>query len=571
MDKLYIYTRVSTQEQAKKGNSLDVQKEAGKKVAKKLGFKAIVVDEGGQSSTIGYREKLEEVIKVGIDNGEIKNLWVFDRSRLFRDFVDAVIFRKDYLENRVNCYEGINGELIDFENEDSSLAYDLISRIQQAENEKRKAKSQEGKRRFLRKGTENKHYGGTVLFGYKTVNGFLEIEQEEAKWVRFMFKSILQGKSLMDIIDVFKTSGVKARRSAIWNTGTLTRMLRNRAYIGEQIYIDKELKKKGEQYEFKYKIHSIVDRKLFLKVQTELNKRTKQTDRNKKHYSLLSDLMICECGTSIGSIVKSGKRKTGEKFDTRQYYCNSRSQMWKKQKKSTCINNKSMQMDKTDAFLVNEVKKVVADSHLLKEKFKTEILEIKNQNQKEINAQQKKLEEKCKRINKSQTRTKDNIVSLETNILQGRAEEDMTRKIINSLYKELDAYDEELSNTETEINNLSSKQEWLDWVKKYGETVEFQSKNAEVTGEWIRGLVNKITVNSEYGEDKRTKKNKQLGHSFHIEFNMKVVKDELIYKDESKKSLGYEIKEGKNKSKTESVNLTADREKRSGKSKKKAG
>tara|TARA_Y100001954_G_scaffold230506_1_gene278207 strand:+ start:1019 stop:1174 length:156 start_codon:yes stop_codon:yes gene_type:complete len=35
------------------------------------------------------------------------------------------------------------------------------------------------------------------------------------------------------------------------------------------------------------------------------------------------------------------------------------------------------------------------------------------------------------------------------------------------------------------------------------------------------------------------------------------------------KSLGYEIKEGKNKSKTESVNLTADREKRSGKSKKK--
>ena len=71
--------------------------------------------------------------------------------------------------------------------------------------------------------------------------------------------------------------------------------------------------------------------------------------------------------------------------------------------------------------------------------------------------------------------------------------------------------------------------------------------------------------------DKRTKKNKQLGHSFNIEFNMKVVKDELIYKDESKKSLGYEIKEGKNKSKTESVNLTADREKRSGKSKKKAG
>ena len=87
----------------------------------------------------------------------------------------------------------------------------------------------------------------------------------------------------------------------------------------------------------------------------------------------------------------------------------------------------------------------------------------------------------------------------------------------------------------------------------------------------MKGLINKITVNSEYGDDKRTGKRTQIGHSFQIDFNLKVVNDELIYNDESKKSLGYEIKEGKKKSKTESVNLTTSRVRESGKSKKKAG
>ena len=48
-----------------------------------------------------------------------------------------------------------------------------------------------------------------------------------------------------------------------------------------------------------------------------------------------------------------------------------------------------------------------------------------------------------------------------------------------------------------------------------------------------------VVPNLQIGRD-RNEKEVQTGHSFDIHFNMRVVNDELVYEDESKKSLGYE-------------------------------
>ena len=97
MESLYIYTRVSSKGQTK-GGSLETQEKIGKKVAKQLGLKPIVLNEGGKSSTLGYRDVLEDEIKVGIEQRKIRHLWVLDRSRLFRNSPDSQYFRKQYLE-----------------------------------------------------------------------------------------------------------------------------------------------------------------------------------------------------------------------------------------------------------------------------------------------------------------------------------------------------------------------------------------------------------------------------------------------------------------------------------------
>jgi hypothetical protein len=53
-------------------------------------------------------------------------------------------------------------------------------------------------------------------------------------------------------------------------------------------------------------------------------------------------------------------------------------------------------------------------------------------------------------------------------------------------------------------------------------------------------------VQSEIGQN-RDGKVVQVGHSFDVHFKLKIVGDKLIYKDENKKKLGYEIEEGENK------------------------
>ena len=57
---------------------------------------------------------------------------------------------------------------------------------------------------------------------------------------------------------------------------------------------------------------------------------------------------------------------------------------------------------------------------------------------------------------------------------------------------------------------------------------------------FLKGLLDKIIVESKYGVDRDNKKI-QTVHSLTFHFKMKIVNDKLIYKDKSKKSLGYEI------------------------------
>lgn len=562
---LYIYIRVSSKGQTD-GGSLETQESIGKKVAKQLSLKPVVLSEGGKSSTRGYRDVLEDDIKLGIEKRKIKHLWVLDRSRLFRDSADSQYFRKDYLE-RYGCkfYEGEYGNEVRFDSVDETLAYDLISRIQQAENEKRSAKSKEGKRYLLRRGVENKHYGGTVIFGYKSINGFYEVDKEEAQWVKWMFDATLKGLTVAQVKSELDKNAVKPRRAKTWQHESILKILHNRHYIGERTFVDKELKRKGFKHEFTYKVTDIVSRTKFLKVQKILSDRQKQKDNNKKHFSLFSDFMVCECGKSIGSIVKQGTRKNGKTYDTRQYFCLSRQQLWKQQIKSQCENVKSMQMQKTDEFLINEIKQVAENSHILKDKFKTEVLQTKFDEDKDIKEKQKVLERKCQTIIRNQGRTMENIISIETDIVQGRTDEKIARGIINNLHDEIEDYKEELQKTETDLDTLLSRKEWLDWISHYSESLKIESQKEEDKKRWVEGLVKKIVVHSEYGLN-REEKEVQVGHSFDIHFKMKIVNDQLVYKDESNKKLGYEIKDGKSVLKLDEVNFNYLRG-----SKKKAG
>ena len=552
VDYLDCYIRVSTQEQTK-GFSLDTQEDIGKKIAKQKKLKFRCRNEGARSSTIHYRVILEE-LKDDIENGLVKHLWVYDRSRLFRNLNDSLFFRKDYLDKyKVSFYEGELGNIVNFDSLEEKLSYDLISQLQQYENDKRSHKSKQGKRHLLQKGVSNRHYGGTVLFGYKSENGVLSIHKENSKWVVFMFDSILDNKSVMDIKQTLDRNGIVPPRTknGLWNLGTIQKILGNRAYIGEQTFYDKELKE-----EFSYSIDPIITRRTFLKVRSEMDRRLKIKDNNKKHFTLFGDFMDCECGNTIGSEVKVGVRKNGIHYDSKNYHCTSKSRQWKYGVKSNCVNKRSMRIELCDDFLLTNIRKVVSDSNLLKDRFKTDVLSKKYEKDKDLNEQTKKLEDKCKRILKKREKTYENIILMETDIMQGRREEKITKGILKKLKNELESFKEETTKTELEIQNLSEEKVWVNWLKKYGDELNTKITNNDNQKDWLNGLIKKIIVIPVIEGDKQT------GHKFNIFFHLKVVRDKYKILDSKVRPRKYEIIEGSSKLVTDVVDLRKGRGKK---------
>lgn len=549
MNTLDVYTRVSTQEQAKEGNSLNVQKETGKRVAKKLGLKFRLRDEHARSSTIHYREVLEQ-IKDDIVSGKVKNIWCIERSRMFRDMTDALLFRRDYLEKyKVNLFEGERGEEVKFDDKDAMLMYDIISRLAQYENETRTERSQRGKIAKLKDAERNNksvYLGGSATFGYINKNKEWGINKEEAEWVQWMFNAYEKGQTTKDIKNHLDKNGVATRRtkSGLWNMVTIQKMLANRTYTGiHHVYVKKL------DRTFSFKVQKIITVSQFNRVQKLLQRNRKLERFNKKHESLLGEYLVCGCGTSMGSEVKKKTRKSGEVILTRKYYCMNKSYQWRDGIDRGCDNKKSLDMDRTDNIIVDRVKKVVSESHILREKTKQSVLDSKSQIEQNIVGERERLEDKCQRIQKTIDNIENQIVELEMEKTLGKKDESVAKKIIGRFEQELITQHDEYKSVENELDALNENLVWVNWVEKFAENIEKSTKSFDDKKKFLDGLINSIRVNAEMGLN-RVEKEVQTGHSFQINFKMKIVDDRIDWNDEKDKRKGYNVTYGRNALKT---------------------
>ena len=97
-------------------------------------------------------------------------------------------------------------------------------------------------------------------------------------------------------------------------------------------------------------------------------------------------------------------------------------------------------------------------------------------------------------------------------------------------------------------------------VSKYGETIKLNTSNEKKQKEFIHGLVDKVIVHGDIGEYKNQVK--QIWHRLEIHYKINIVDDELIYKDEKNKKLGYVIKEGTNTQKSNTMKFVTSRKKK---------
>ena len=74
-----------------------------------------------------------------------------------------------------------------------------------------------------------------IYFGYNTDDGEFTPD-ENAQYVKLIYKRYLAGKSLRNIADELNIEGVKNVRGRGWSAGTIRNILHNEVYVGDMSY-----------------------------------------------------------------------------------------------------------------------------------------------------------------------------------------------------------------------------------------------------------------------------------------------------------------------------------------------
>ena len=547
---LHCYLRVSSISQEETGTSLETQRELGKLKAEQLKMNVKFWDEGAKSSDheeIDKRPKLSALMS-SVEDGDVKNVWVVESSRLSRTESISVFIRHRFRKHKVNYF--VRDTKYDFADPKDNLFNQILDAFSQYENAIRKERIRLGK---FKKAKLGYWHGGPPVFGYKIVedkNGSkLAVDENESKWVKYIFKNYESGKSTVSIQSHLLSKGVIARRGGTLSLGSIQAILRNTHYKGSYVYTD------GISDEsITVKCQKIVDTALWNSVQRKiaLSNQRKNTVSRPIKFSLLRDFMFCgDCGNAMG-------QKIVLKQNRQVYYCPRKNSKWEWDKRNNnkdrtkhCSNNRSLNMNMTNDLVWNTVKSLVAKSHLLKEQIKQESLLKKNETDAELKTKLQSSKVMENRSIKQIEMIDKAIANVETDKLMKRIDNKQYKLITDNLTKEKMKHQNTLLKVKNEMQELGNREKWVDWLSKFKKTYQDVDELSDADKKiYLSGVLNKIAVKYDA---------KTTNHKLNIAFKYPIVDDryETILGDEKqgRTKRKYRIIEGKKSMKlTENFN-----------------
>ncbi len=226
MNRVAVYARVSTEDQAKEGFSLDAQKDRLRAYCQAKGWEIAgeYVDDGHSGRDTkrpAYQRMMEEK-----DNWDTLLVIKMDRiHRNSKNFMEMMDDLKKWGKEFSSMQESL-----DTSTAMGRFVMDIIQRIAQLESE------QIGERVYMgmkqKAATVGGPMGGNIPFGYKYVDGELLIDEEESKDVALIFKEYLGGRTSQQIADLLNSKGSSSRSGGKWYGMTISRILKNPVYCG---------------------------------------------------------------------------------------------------------------------------------------------------------------------------------------------------------------------------------------------------------------------------------------------------------------------------------------------------
>jgi DNA invertase Pin-like site-specific DNA recombinase len=221
-----IYTRVSTEDQAKEGFSLDAQLEKLRSYCKARDWEITgeYIDDGYSARYVkrpAYNKMIEEIDKWDA-------LLVIKMDRIHRNSKNFMMMM-EYLKKQDKEFVSMT-ESLDTSTAMGRFVMDIIQRIAQLESE------QIGERVYIGMEQKAKTNGGilgfNIPYGYNYSNGKLIIKQNEAENVKNIFQNYLKGKSMKKIAEELNMKNIPTKLNKTWGIQTVSLILKNPVYCG---------------------------------------------------------------------------------------------------------------------------------------------------------------------------------------------------------------------------------------------------------------------------------------------------------------------------------------------------
>lgn len=368
-----IYARVSTDEQAEHGYSIDAQLDTLRNYSA-LYNKQIIgeyVDRGVSGKSTKGRYELQRLLK-DAEDGEFDEVIVWKINRMARKNIDLLQI-VDLLDKNNIAFRSFS-ENFETETPMGRFALQMMGAVGELERNTIVDNVKMGHKQRAKTGSHN----GKVPLGYRIVKGSTEgrgknteviILDEEAMLVRKIFEMYASGQGLKAIANSLNRDGYTTRTKGPFSTCAIRDLLDNPMFIGKIRYnqyenwSEKRRKGKNPNPILVDGLHpAIIDQNLWEKIQLLRQKKSTMPKKRFEGEYLLTGIIRCpECGSAMTASRTVNKMKDGTKVTRMYYSCGS----FRSKGSSVCHANSIRKLDAEKA-VTDRIQNVLVKPQLLK-------------------------------------------------------------------------------------------------------------------------------------------------------------------------------------------------------------
>ena len=297
-----IYTRVSTEDQARDGYSLDMQLKRIKEHCKIYDYEIYKVYEepGISAKNTKDRPKFNEMVE-DMKANKFNMIVALKIDRVSRDLIDFLKFME--MAKVYKCDIEFILDKVDTSTASGRMIMNILAVFAQFEREVIVERTNDG----VKGAIEDGHFSGPPPLGYKRENKRWVIDEEKVDLVKEIFNLCLEGNTYSQISHIMKERHPKVilkykedkktgKKEAVyrkWEEDSFNSILNNKAYIG--IYEWGKSSKDKEIVEIKGKIEPIISEDVFWQCQENI-KRNGRNYYRKKKYLFMQKIKCPNCG-----------------------------------------------------------------------------------------------------------------------------------------------------------------------------------------------------------------------------------------------------------------------------------